>query len=403
MSFVITGARVFEGRQDLGVTDVVVDGTTIASVGGPVPHDAAVVDGSGATLLPGLIDSHVHTSKESLALALRFGVTTELEMQGYWTPEQRTEVNEDDSIADVRSALIALTAKGGHPSELMGDLGEHDPAAGEHKGWEMPSVATPDQARAHVQAFAQAGADYIKVMIEEGAIMGHPGLPMIDPAALKAGVEEAHTLGLKVIAHAITLDATRQALDVGVDGLAHLFIDQRADEAIVRALADADVFVAPCLVISASLMGRDGARLADDPRVAPRLPDAWARTLRGTFNTYPQGDFQHVLDSVAALHQAGVDILAGTDSSVPVPTHGGVAHGVSIHQELALLVQAGLTPTAALTAATAVPARRYDLTDRGRIAPGLRADLLLVDGDPQTAIDHTLDIKSIWRRGTRQG
>ncbi|MEU7043996.1 amidohydrolase family protein [Streptomyces varsoviensis] len=402
MSFVITGARVFDGQQDLGVTDVVVDGTTIASVGGLVPRDAAVVDGSGATLLPGLIDSHVHTSKESLALALRFGVTTELEMQGYWTPEQRTEVNEDDTIADVRSALIALMAKGGHPSELMNDLGEHDPAAGEHKGWEMPSVTTPDQARAHVQAFAQAGSDYIKVMIEEGAIMGHPGLPMIDPAALKAGVEEAHALGLKVIAHAITLDATRQALDIGVDGLAHLFIDQRADEAIVRALADADVFVAPCLVISASLMGRNAAHLADDPRVAPRLPEEWDQTLRGTFNTYPQGDFQHVLDSVAALHRAGVDILAGTDSSVPVPTHGGVAHGASIHHELALLVQAGLTPAAALTAATAVPARRYNLTDRGLIAPGLRADLLLVDGDPQAAIDHTLDIKSIWRRGSRQ-
>lgn len=402
MSFVITGARVFDGQRDLGVTDVVVDGTTIASVGGPAPDGAAVVDGSGATLLPGLIDAHVHTNKDSLALALRFGVTTELEMQGYWTPEQRTEVNEDDTVADVRSALIALMAKGGHPSELMHDLGEHDPAAGEHQGWEMPSVATPDQARAHVQAFAQAGADYIKVMIEDGAIMGHPGLPMIDPAAIKAGVEEAHTLGLKVIAHAITLDATRQALDVGVDGLTHLFIDQRADEAIVRALADADVFVAPCLVISASLMGHNGAHLADDPRVARRLTDEWAQTLRGTFNTYPQGDFQHVLDSVSALHHSGVDILAGTDSSVPVPTHGGVAHGVSIHQELALLVQAGLTPTAALTAATATPARRYNLIDRGRIAPGLRADLLLVNGDPQATIDHTLDIKSIWRRGTRQ-
>ncbi|MEV7130111.1 amidohydrolase family protein [Streptomyces sp. NPDC093260] len=402
MSFVITGARVFDGQQDLGVTDVVVNGTTIASVGGPVPDDAAVVDGSGATLLPGLIDAHVHTNKDSLALALRFGVTTELEMQGYWTPEQRTEVNEDDTIADVRSALIALMARGGHPSELMEGLGEHDPTAGEHKGWEMPSVATPDQARAHVQAFAQAGADYIKVMIEDGAVMGHPGLPMIDPATIKAGVEEAHALGLKVIAHAITLDATRQALDVGVDGLAHLFVDQRADEAIVLALADADVFVAPCLVITASLMGHNGAHLADDPRVAPRLTDEWAQTLRGSFNTYPQGDFQHVLDSVCALHQSNVDILAGTDSSVPVPTHGGVAHGVSIHHELALLVRAGLTPTAALTAATAIPARRYNLTDRGRIAPGLRADLLLVNGDPQTTIDHTLDIRSIWRRGTRQ-
>lgn len=398
----ISNARIFDGEQLLGATTLTIENRTITAVGGDAPQNADFVDAAGATLLPGLIDSHVHTSVDSLREALRFGVTTELEMQGYWTPEQRTEVNEDDTIADVRSALIALMAKGGHPSELMEGLGEHDPAAGEHAGWEMPSVATPDEARAHVQAFARAGADYIKVMIEEGTTMGHPGLPMIDPAAIRAGVDEAHKLGLKVIAHAVTLDATRQALDVGVDGLAHLFIDQKADEAIISALADAHVFVTPCLVVSAALMGRDGRRLAEDPRVSRRLSQPWIDTLHGTFNTYPQGTFQDVLDSVRALHTAGVDILAGTDAAVPVPSHGGVAHGASIHHELALLVEAGLTPQAALAAATSVPARLFGLTDRGRIAPGLRADLLLVEGNPLDDIDHTLDITTVWRRGALQ-
>ncbi|MEV5012962.1 amidohydrolase family protein [Streptomyces sp. NPDC053780] len=398
----ITNARIFDGAQLLDATTATLDGDHITAVGAHfAPHHADVVDAQGATLLPGLIDSHVHTSVDSLREALRFGVTTELEMQGYWTPEQRTEVDADDTLADVRSALIALMAKGGHPSELMEGLGEHDPAAGEHAGWEMPSVSTPDEARAHVQKFAQAGADYIKVMIEEGTAMGHPGLPMIDPAAIKAGVDEAHTLGLKVIAHAVTLDATRQALDVGVDGFAHLFIDQQADDAIIDALADAQAFVTPCLVVSSSLMGNNAAGLADDPRVASRLSKPWLDTLRGTFNTYPQGTFQHVLDSVAALHSAGVRLLAGTDAAVPVPSHGGVAHGASLHHELALLVQAGLSPQDALAAATTTPAHCFNLTDRGRIAPGLRADLLLVDGNPLNDIAHTLDINTIWRRGMR--
>ncbi|WP_399896347.1 amidohydrolase family protein [Streptomyces sp. BBFR51] len=399
----ITNARVFDGRQLLDATTLTMEGQAVTAVGAlDAPRDAEIVDARGGCLLPGLIDSHVHTSVDSLREALRFGVTTELEMQGYWTPEQRTDVENDDTIADVRSALIAMMAKDGHPSELMGDLGEHDPAAGEHKGWQMPSVSTPDEARAHVQAFAQAGADYIKVMIEEGTVMGHAGLPVIDSTTIKAGVDEAHRLGLKVIAHAITLAATRQALDVGVDGLAHLFIDQRADDSIIGALRDADVFITPCLAVSSSLMGRDAAHLADDPRVAGRLSQPWLDTLRGTFNSYPQGTFQHVLDSVAALHAAGVDILAGTDASVPVPSHGGVAHGASVHHELTLLVRAGLSPQAALAAATSVPARRFDLSDRGRIAPGLRADLLLVDGNPLDAISHTLDISAIWRRGVRQ-
>jgi hypothetical protein len=91
---------------------------------------------------------------------------------------------------------------------------------------------------------------------------------------------------------------------------------------------------------------------------------------------------------------AGVPILAGTDTPNP-----GTAHGVSMHRELELLVEAGLTPAQALAAATAVPAARFGLADRGRIAPGLRADLVLVKGDPTTDITATRRIAGVWKRG----
>lgn len=107
------------------------------------------------------------------------------------------------------------------------------------------------------------------------------------------------------------------------------------------------------------------------------------------------------LATVAALHAAGVDVLAGTDVSMPVPSLGGLAHGASVHHELQLLVAAGLTPIEALRAATATTARRFDLSDRGRIRTGARADLLLVDGDPTVDITTTLSIRDIWRRGVR--
>ncbi|WP_328564958.1 amidohydrolase family protein [Streptomyces coelicoflavus] len=149
-------------------------------------------------------------------------------------------------------------------------------------------------------------------------------------------------------------------------------------------------------------MGGDAAHLANDPRVAGRLSRPWLDTLRGSFSSYPRARSSTSWNSVTTLDSAGVDLLAGTDASVPVPSHGGVAHGASVHDELALLVRAGLSPQAALAAATSVPARRFGLGDRGRIAPGLRADLLLVDGDPLDAISHTLDIRAIWRRGVRQ-
>jgi imidazolonepropionase-like amidohydrolase len=91
-----------------------------------------------------------------------------------------------------------------------------------------------------------------------------------------------------------------------------------------------------------------------------------------------------------------VPILAGTD--VPAT---GTTYGASLHKELEHLVDAGLTPTAALAAATSAPARAFRMTDRGRIETGMRADLLLVDGDPTTQIRDTSKIVAIWKRGVR--
>lgn len=118
-------------------------------------------------------------------------------------------------------------------------------------------------------------------------------------------------------------------------------------------------------------------------------------------NVYPKGKLDDAFASVIALHKAGVDILAGSDVSEPIPILGGLAHGVSLHQELQLMVAAGLTPIEALRAATSTPARRFELNDRGRIAAGARADLLLVDGDPTTNISDTLSIRSVWRGGNQ--
>ncbi|MEU2254889.1 amidohydrolase family protein [Nocardia xishanensis] len=97
------------------------------------------------------------------------------------------------------------------------------------------------------------------------------------------------------------------------------------------------------------------------------------------------------------MHRAGVALLAGTDATPFVP-----AHGVDLHTELRLLTEAGLTPEQALAAATSLPARCFGLADRGRIAPGLRADLVLVDGDPTTDITATAALAEVWRRGVRQ-
>jgi imidazolonepropionase-like amidohydrolase len=94
------------------------------------------------------------------------------------------------------------------------------------------------------------------------------------------------------------------------------------------------------------------------------------------------------------LHNAGVTILPGTDAPNP-----GTGYGVSMHAELLLLTESGLTPEEALHAATAAAAREFGLIDRGRIEPGRRADLLLVKGDPSKDIRATRDILGVWKAG----
>jgi imidazolonepropionase-like amidohydrolase len=403
MSTAITNARVFDGERVLDADTVVIDNGVITSVGTAAPAGSEIVDARGGTLLPGLFDAHVHTNEEALALALRFGITTELEMQGIHTKPNRTHITDNDAVADVRSAGFGITPPGGHPSELFPE--GFRPGGGRRPAGEVvqPFSTTPEQAAGFIPRLVATGSDYIKFMIDDGTVEGHPGLPVLDRDTVAAGVAEAHRHGMLTVAHTLTVEATTIAIEAGIDGLVHLFMDQPHTDELVDLIAASGVFVVPCVVLNASMMGITGGTLADDPRVSSRLDAAWDETLRSSFDRYPQGELDDVLRSVAALHQAGVDLLVGTDASMALPFLGGLAHGASVHQELQYLVQAGLSPTDALTAATSAPARRFGLDDRGRIAEGKRADLVLVDGDPTATISDTLNTREVWRRGTRLG
>lgn len=117
-------------------------------------------------------------------------------------------------------------------------------------------------------------------------------------------------------------------------------------------------------------------------------------------------DFEGAKRTTQYLHEAGIPILAGTDATPGIPAQQNAmnnlaCHGLPLHQELELLIQAGLTPSEALASATSVPAHCFGLSDRVRIVCGLRADLLLVNGDPTDDIRATREISAIWRSGIR--
>ncbi len=397
----ITNARIFDGE---GVTDnqtVVIEGALIKAVGGAVPAGATVLDGRGKTLLPGLIDSHVHTDMDGLHDALKFGVTTELEMQGRWSKKQRQEIAERNDIADLRSPGMGVTAKGGHPSEYISSSGNLLIRLLCRLPFVFRTVGTPDEAVKFVDDQIAGGADYIKVFIEDGTCVGFPGLPVLDDKTLKAAVKEAHRQHKLVIVHSTTVEATQRAVDAGVDCLGHLFFDGAPTPKLLADILASDIFIIPTLVTLSTAFGNNAAWLAADERVSSKLSKKWLESLSRSMNVYPQGKLEEAYATIRTLRDAGVDILAGSDVSEPIPILGGLAHGASLHHELRLLVAAGLSPVEALRAATSTPARRFGLTDRGRIMSGALADLLLVDGDPLTNISDTLSICSVWHRGVQ--
>ncbi len=393
----VTNARIFNGERVIQDKWILIDGAFIQEIGGPVPRGTTIIDAQGATLMPGLIDSHVHTDMDGLHDALLFGVTTELEMNGRWSAKQRKAISQRNDVADLRSSGMVVTSKGGHPTQYMSSSRNLLIRYFFH----YPSVSTPDEAVKFVARQVARGADYIKVFIEDGTCVGFPGLPVLNDETLFAAVNEAHRFDKMAIAHVTTLEGAQRAMAAGVDGLAHLFFDRQPTPEFVAAIASSGAFVIPTLVAISSAVGNNAGALAADKRVSSRLSKKWLDSLSRSMNVYPQGKLKDAFDSVMYLYKAGVDILAGCDVSEPLPILGGLAHGASLHHELQMLVSAGLKPIEALRAATSIPARRFGLTDRGRIEPGLRADLLLVDGDPTANINNTLSIIVVWRNGIK--
>ncbi|MFZ5636081.1 MAG: CIA30 family protein [Pseudomonadota bacterium] len=384
----IRDVRVFDGAKTRPGLQVLIRDGRIVAVGAKVtaPAGIAVVDGRGKTLLPGFIDSHTHSWGDAQRDALRFGVTTELDMLGDWNrlpdlKRQRASLERTD-LADLWSAGAAVTAPGGHGTQY---------------GMKVPTLTPDGDAAAFVAARLDEGSDYIKIILEDMSAHSETRrVPTISHAQARDAIAAAHARKALAVVHVSRLRDGRAAVDAGADGLVHMF-GEPGDATFVSAAKKRRAFVIPTLSVLASMSRTgEGRALGEDARLRPWLAATQTDSLKATFGSGAPAPAirDAALANVRALHAAGVDILAGTDAGNP-----GTAHGASMHGELELLVRAGLTPGEALAAATSVPARRFRLADRGRIAPGLRADLLLVDGDPTVDILATRDIVGVWKNG----
>lgn len=338
--------RVFDGRGLTEPRTVVIDGSVL----GTDSAGAREIDAAGATLLPGFIDAHVHlTAPEQLADLAAWGVTTALDMGCF--PAERVAALRSAGPADFRSAGPPAIGPGGMHARIPG----------------MPAssiVTTADAAVRFVEERVAEGVDYVKGVAEAPGDGGPPA------EALQALVDAARERGLDTVLHAATPGAYHLAVATGARFVTHVpTIGRIAAEDVAAMTAAGQTAVPTLTMMEAALTRFAGAA----------------------------GDF---VANAAALHAAGVEILAGTDANAQPGAPAEVAHGSSLHREFELLAEAGLTPAEILRAATVDPARAFGLTDRGEIRPGLRADLVLVEGDPVADLSATRAIRTVWCAGT---
>ncbi|MEM6638382.1 MAG: amidohydrolase family protein [Pseudomonadota bacterium] len=379
----ITNALAFDGEFWWEDATLLIENGRVVALGSEVgiPTHARTIDVGGATILPGLIDAHVHSYGDALTQQLRFGVTTVLDM---FTAPGSLPASRDarDSLApssraDRFSAGMLATVAGGHGSQF---------------GVPIEAIDASTDIEKWVADRLSEGSDYIKLVY----IPYQRRLPSLTLATAKTLIDAAHDAGVMAVAHVSSGRGAQDMVAAGADGLVHIWADKPVDDAFIDAALAADIFVIPTLAVFATAeRSGEGVRLAEDPNFEDRLTDAQAASLRSDFGLrIPGMRLQAAIDNTRRLHDAGIPILAGSDAPNP-----GTAHGPSLHHELELLVRAGLSPAEALSAATVVPAERFNLQGRGELTEEARADFIVVDGDPREDPTATRALRHVFKNG----
>ncbi|OZJ06594.1 hypothetical protein BZG36_00640 [Bifiguratus adelaidae] len=342
----LTNVRVFDGKTIGEPTTVVIDGSII----GTDTTGAEVVDGGGAVLLPGLIDAHVHLhGPENLEALSRWGVTTALDM-AIWPLELLTSLRGRVGVTDIRSSGLPATSPGSSHSRFL-------PKECELTG--------PEDGKRFVADRVAEGSDYIKIVAD---------IPGPSQETLNAIIEAAHQQGKLTVAHAAIYNAYDIALKVKIDLITQSPLDKSLDDALVDQMLKQATPTIPTLIMMKGM-------------------------AVGMAHVRPGIKYDYARDSVTRMYRAGVPIIAGTDANAQPGSPSPVRHGESMHDELELLVDAGLSTLDALRAATVLAAQHFGLNDRGVIEPGRRADLLLIDGNPLQDIRATRKIQGVWCAG----
>lgn len=419
--YLFANVNVFDGEQPLGPRDVLIRNDRIEAVapaGSLTAPEVIRVDGTGKTLLPGLVDAHAHLESNGEALwnlglpdleaisaaYLYAGVTSALVLQG---GDDQFEVQEDAASGELLAPrmLIAgprLTAPDGFPIATIRAL----------LPWPLSRLATRnirtadtvEEAREIVDDVAEEFSPPLFKLTSDAL---PPGTPKLSGEVLAAAIQRVKERKMRSVAHIGAPEDVMIAAEAGLDLFAHPPSGGLLTDAQLARLKELRIPFATTLrfLTGPQDIALDGGTALERRMVHPETLALFAQPpkdfefpgagSREEFESLARGLIENVRQNTRRLSEAGVPLFIGTDGGSP-----GVIPGASIHRELALLVSLGVTPAEALRAATSAPADFMDPGHSfGRIAPGQRADLLLVRGDPLTRIEATAEIDMVLKDG----
>ena len=400
---------------------MVVDAGRISWVG-PVadlraPDNATTRDLDGAFVMPGLMDLHGHLgntvdlvqdrkfhTRDSVEKDLKtyasYGVTTVLSMgtdqDTIFTvrDEQRRQGVAGDSAQKGGRPSMARAYTAGQGLMLRGGYGG---LAGVNN-----AVGTPEEAAAEVNAQIDKGVDIVKLWLDSEL----ETMPPMPPAITQAIIDAAHRRNRRAVAHVFYLDDAKRLVEQGIDGFVHSVRDQPVDQALIDAMMQRGTWQVAATLSREAVMFAYGSTpaFASAPFFTRGVSKATLDLIRNperqktiasgpNFTKYP-AFFEQAKANLKRLADAGIPYGAGTDAGPP-----GRFAGYSAHWELELMVDAGLTPQQAITAATQRSAEFLKAADLGSLSAGKWADFVVLSADPLADIRNTRTIRAVYVAG----
>ncbi|WP_338661156.1 amidohydrolase family protein [Pararoseomonas sp. SCSIO 73927] len=407
----LDGARLFDGRALTGPSRLMMADGVIRLLGADVaPEGAQRIDLSGRYLIPAMIAAHSHVghtagatlgrqnhTRENVEAQLRryqafgFGAVVSLGLNAPIFHELRRE----SRAGRLPGALLlgagpGIGVPGGAPPVNAMNLAED----------QVARPRDPAAMRQAVNDMADKGIDLVKVWVDG---LGDT-VPQMAPEMVRAAAEATHARGLKISAHVHDLSQARLAVEAGVDILGHGIRDKEIDDGLLRLMRERGTWYIPTIQIDeAEYLYADNPAMVNDPffsaalnpEMRARIGDPAWREAQLSRAAPRRSDVRFNKMNLKRVHEAGIPIALGTDS-------GGTPlriQGFAEHRELELMVEAGLSTADVMAIATTRPAELLGLTDRARIANGLRADLVVLEGDPLADIRNTRRIARVFAAG----